>query len=429
MNKPSYMKISKLLKTPSIKAEILFAVSSTKLFTRFTLSFQREEPFVHLLFDEIELLIKSLLGKVCKNVPINISEDVLDETNLLFSSDIFLPDDIQAEIQNISEKERQLFRRDARAHFVEASKHIIKKSSFVKPLLKSFQCLQPQKVKSEQSCLDVVELSKHLPLNIDTSRLYDEWHLLQIETDVPEDIGKMGIESFWHHFMTLKDSLGNTKYPTVGAVVKTALSVSHGNADVERGFSCSVRVLTDDRASLSERTLNAILTVKSVLKLYQNKPHLVPITKDLVASVRCAYMKYHQYIESEKQKKELEAQKIKEEEERKAKEKEHMATVEKKKKEILEGEKALETLRKEETMKRKTAATLLQEANERLRKALEKGDVARLREEAGLAQAMIEGVAKVEKEASAHKRKADDLQNSLQKKTKSVLMTDFFQKK
>ncbi|KAJ8886008.1 hypothetical protein PR048_012214 [Dryococelus australis] len=48
----------------------------------------------------------------------------------------------------------------------------------------------------------------------------------------------------------------------------------------------------------------------------ETKPHLEPITKDPLDSVHCAQQEYYPYLESEKRKKELEAQKLIEEVER-----------------------------------------------------------------------------------------------------------------
>jgi len=69
----------------------------------------------------------------------------------------------------------------------------------------------------------------------------------------------------------MKCMTGEPKYPQASKVVKAALALSHGNAEVERVFSASRRYLTEDRASLSEKTVNAVITVKDTMKLYDNK--------------------------------------------------------------------------------------------------------------------------------------------------------------
>jgi len=83
------------------------------------------------------------------------------------------------------------------------------------------------------------------------------------------------------------------KFPSLGAVVKAALAVSHGQGDVERGLSSSGRTLTEDRASMSERTLNAYMVVKSAMSsCFNNKPALVPMTKEILTYAEAASSKY-----------------------------------------------------------------------------------------------------------------------------------------
>jgi len=79
-------------------------------------------------------------------------------------------------------------------------------------------------------------------------------------------------------------------------VIKAALSLIHGSADVERSFSSSGQMLIEDRAAMSERTLNSLLTIKDTLMHYNNKPHLILITKELITMARGAYRHYQDYL-------------------------------------------------------------------------------------------------------------------------------------
>lgn len=68
---------------------------------------------------------------------------------------------------------------------------------------------------------------------------------------------------------------------------------------------------------MSERTLNALLTVKAALKAFDNKPHLVPITKELISMSRVAYQSYKSYLEDKKKKEDDKAEKERREKENK----------------------------------------------------------------------------------------------------------------
>lgn len=100
-----------------------------------------------------------------------------------------------------------------------------------------------------------------IPLDIDIDLLQDEWRLLTEEKDLQKNCR---IDQYWSQVFNLKTSRDEVKYPTITSVVKLVLCLYHGKAELERGFSNSARYLTDDKASMNERTLNAAMTVKIV---------------------------------------------------------------------------------------------------------------------------------------------------------------------
>jgi hypothetical protein len=100
--------------------------------------------------------------------------------------------------------------------------------------------------------------------------------------------------------MQLTDTRGNPKYPALTAVVKMTLSLSHGQADVERGFSINKQVL-DDRTTLSERVLCATRTVRKVINRYGSIMN-IPITPSLLSACRSSHRKYTDALENEKAK-------------------------------------------------------------------------------------------------------------------------------
>ena len=74
------------------------------------------------------------------------------------------------------------------------------------------------------------------------------------------DDEKLRIDRYWSKVFDEKHC-DVYKYPTISKVVKSALSLSHGNGNVERGFSRSGRVLREDKASMTIKMLNSRLTV------------------------------------------------------------------------------------------------------------------------------------------------------------------------
>ena len=99
-------------------------------------------------------------------------------------------------------------------------------------------------------------------------------------------------------------SSSSFRYPTLIKVVQAALTLTHGSADVERGFSESGRILTDERSSMSEKALNARFAIVEGLKRYDCKVHKVPITVELLKLARSARHAYHAYLDEQKRKEE-----------------------------------------------------------------------------------------------------------------------------
>jgi hypothetical protein len=91
----------------------------------------------------------------------------------------------------------------------------------------------------------------------------------------------------------------NQKYDKLGVLLKASFSLSHGNTDLERGFSRSGLILTDHKSRMSLRTLNARQHVVAGIKKF-GKPELVPITKELLLQCSRAKQNYENYLLEEK---------------------------------------------------------------------------------------------------------------------------------
>nr|XP_042899394.1 uncharacterized protein LOC110283431 [Parasteatoda tepidariorum]XP_042899395.1 uncharacterized protein LOC110283431 [Parasteatoda tepidariorum]XP_042899396.1 uncharacterized protein LOC110283431 [Parasteatoda tepidariorum] len=296
----SYKKILSFLQKKSMRAELNFICTSSSLFTKFTGLFQKEEPLIHVLFDEIKELLLTIMGRVCKTEAVTEfrqepSLDAFKAENLLKGKDIFFNESLLSCLSSLSQNERDNFTLRARQHYVAAGDYILKKRIVTgNGVLEALGCMQPEKIKNPQSLKDIVKIASLLPIEVNTDHLIDEWKLLQLE-DIKQCDGR--IDHYWNTL--LKDQL---KYTNLSKVIKPALTLIHGSADVERGFSRSARIMTEDRASMSIRMLNARLTVSDALKVYKNKPEVVPVTKKFLNLASVAYKSYN-YIEQERKKK------------------------------------------------------------------------------------------------------------------------------
>lgn len=192
--------------------------------------------------------------------------------NLVQVKNVVVSEKIQEEfkILKIREKDILIFLKNAQQHYLAACKHILLKSSITNSFLKNLRCLGPTERFKNRSISQFLTICKHLPFYVETDVLINEWTLLKLEKD-DEKSAELRIDHYWKQFFTKTNLSGGEKYPNVSKIVKACLSLVHGSADIERSFSCSGRILTEDRASMCERTLNAILYSKDALKHYNNK--------------------------------------------------------------------------------------------------------------------------------------------------------------
>ncbi len=70
-----------------------------------------------------------------------------------------------------------------------------------------------------------------------------------------EHIQYQDIDYFWNKVLSIVRSAEHSKYPTLSKLIKSILIISHGNADVERGFSINGNILTEESTLLSEESI------------------------------------------------------------------------------------------------------------------------------------------------------------------------------
>lgn len=96
-------------------------------------------------------------------------------------------------------------------------------------------------------------------------------------------------------------------YPELWTFIQKLLLLSHGQATVERGFSVNKEV---EICNIQEDTLVAHRIVCDYVSLHGGVTK-VPLTQELLASVSSARSRYRIHLETERQKKESEAQGLK----------------------------------------------------------------------------------------------------------------------
>lgn len=426
-NKPELLKnkhskiIRDCVNEPDFKTRLLFIKEIVNIFTNFTKKFQKEEPLIHIIYDELKTLVLLLSSKTLVDTKsidfqnINTSQ-IFESSNILENNKIDCGPETKEELKTLETKYQIVFCNNVKSFFKNSVTHILNKSSISNPHLKYFKCLNPEKflILSDRFILKLCELftNKNANLKIDSSAVVFQWNLLKLnKLENADSSGR--VDTFW-------SGLNKDKYKDLLEVCQLSLILSHGNADVERGFSLSGKTLTNDRTKMSFKMLNARLNVESCTKGADlNK---IVITKELMILTRTSHNSYLNYLENEKEKRKKEN-----DVELKNSEAELVSRTK-----ILQTTSELEVLDKqmndkflENKKNRELTSKLIEETNVKLKLAISEKDFTNVE----IAQGMLEHLIRVkdkneaesketEKISSTFKRKALNMAQNISKKSK-----------
>lgn len=311
-------RIKCVLADKTVLAKAMFISNVSELFTGFLLLFQREEPLIHILYDEFVSLTKKLMGRFLKPESyLNKkgselkSLDLNDGSIWLKYPEIGL--NTQEELNKKCKDDLPKFYKAARSFYITCTQSLLKSLPLSNKFLENLKCLHPMYRLEPISSKIIRMLAAEVPNVVDPSEvssITDEWILLQTQEldfnhidEISEEAGcsrdsikSMRLDHYWQKIFDMKDSFGNPKFKILTKLVKALLSLAHGNAECERGFSLNKNLL-DNRSSLSIESINGLRQMKSHIKRIGGLENL-KIEKEILQSVKDAGQKYRQRIQT-----------------------------------------------------------------------------------------------------------------------------------
>jgi hypothetical protein len=316
-----FVRVNKIFSNPLVEVYLLFFHSILSLFNAFNLLLQREDPCIHLIYDECERLLNKLIGRLVPSIIISAATSVFEVdylTNQYSDQDVFiglLAKQTLAKLENEGDctpNHKKRFYAGVRSFYEAAIKYILEKFPFSDDLLKHSRFLNFDK---RSSCLfsDIeyfADRYKNVPTIEATDDLYDEfvsYKLLQKE-DIPSIVWESAlvkqddenshtrIDMIWGHISDMKTGDNcNLQFPSLSAIARLVLTLPHSNAGEERVFSLVRLNKTPYRSCLGiDGTLSSILTVKmnDIEPCYNYEPTQEMLEKSKKATWE--YNKQHQ---------------------------------------------------------------------------------------------------------------------------------------
>ena len=155
-------------------------------------------------------------------------------------------------------------------------------------LLRQLGCLNPVKRKKDSTVSSIESLNSTLQTKVNETEVVDEWKVFHIDYDLPVYDPKERIEVFWKQVFEIQTSNGDHRYKVLPVVVKSALVLAQTNAESEHSLSVNARIVTEERSSLSEKTIIGLHVVKEAVWFsdpVSNQTQQIPIEPDMKKAV------------------------------------------------------------------------------------------------------------------------------------------------
>ena len=286
---------------PLVPVKLRFFEETAKIINVFLVQFQTQSPMVPFLVDCLENIVRGfcdrfILPDIMKkaNTTYKLTKlDVMDKN----MRDYHFSFSINHELRELKEKGKindsklHAYKMEAKDFISTLCNHLLSKSPLTSCFARCAKCLDPTTMGEMP---DVCKQSFHKMLEKPveykqvTSHVADE-----AEKEYQKFLYSVVKENkaFFLEFDKSKDRLDEffmrylsdtVRFNNFMLIVKMVLTLSHGQADVERGFSVNDKLLVEN---MQEQSLISQRIVKHHMLYSGYKPHNIPISRDLIKIV------------------------------------------------------------------------------------------------------------------------------------------------
>lgn len=320
-----YNNICAFLKESKNLMFIHFTIFICNAFTPYLKLFQKESPLIHILYVKQNELLRNVMFKFIKDESVGLKEGIsLCNVNCQDSNNWMLLKKIDigcAAKKLLSIPQHRDFLLCVRSTYIKICEYLQKKLPLSNPLLRDLKYISPDcQSDPSKSKEAIARIADHMIKVTKTDVICDcikSEYSVYIHDDLTAEkalyLKENDICHYWAEVAKKKDVLGKKKYPNLCKLMKSCLTLSHGNSIPERGFSINNNIVTEERFSLSEIGIKSLRICKDFLKKQDSVSKL--ISKELINQMQKARAEYASYLEQIKADKEKDNRKRKIEEE------------------------------------------------------------------------------------------------------------------
>ncbi|XP_026060063.1 uncharacterized protein LOC113044351 isoform X2 [Carassius auratus] len=317
----SFDTLSEARKDPLICAKLHFFVFIARVFQPFLEKYQKDAPMMPFLWNDLEDLIRSLLKRFIKRDALPSSPyklvrlDVTDQKLWLGTKDVDIGMGAAAVIKGLSGAKGRVselgvlqFKKECQNALSKICKKALDKCPLKYATVHNMMCLDPRKMySSPDECLQKLKrliekfvLDKQLTGGISSGDVISQ----QFEKALSNEAKSLEFANFQPSVSRVDTFLSQnlSSYTDLWNFCKKLLLLSHGQAEVERGFSINKEVET---CNMSEETVVIQRLICDQVKVCGGVTK-VPLTKELISYCASARSRYRAHLEEEKKKRETE---------------------------------------------------------------------------------------------------------------------------
>lgn len=309
----SIEKVKDCLRDPLLLAKLNFFLTVASSLEPFLRKFQTSKPMLPFLHNELEDLLRDLLGRFIKMEILKtkttayqlISIDLDDVSQGLPLSKLKIGFAAKHElgVVDVNELQKQRFLMECKTCMVQTAKKLIERSPIKYKMVKAASCLDPRKLLHKQeecrtsmdTCLQILMSAKHLTaLQSDRASVQFTKFVSNISSEklASFHVQNNRLDTFFADILC-----GEEEFKDLWIAVKIILILSHGNAFVESGFSINKEMLVEN---LHEESLIGLRRVWDGVSNAGGE-NCVQVDQEMIKYARGAASRYKGALEQKRQ--------------------------------------------------------------------------------------------------------------------------------
>jgi hypothetical protein len=324
----SFKTLQASIRDPLKIAKLQFFVHIAQLLLPFLKKYQTKKPLMAFMAEDLTKMLKTLMSKFVKqSVLKNASTadklariELEKADNLVGVKEVDVGFAVKAIVHN-AEKEGKVSKLQLQAFFTECqtflkttTAKLLERCPLKYPIVRNLTALDPRQIanhplsassKFEKLLLKLMDCNRLTPSQCDVAKEQYAAFLSEVKQFHKKECSSFSTEqrldTFYYRLIGEKEETG-----VLWEVVKMMMLLSHGQADIERGFSVNKAVASDN---MDESTIVAFRRAYDGMQDVECEVHDIPITAKMMESCRHSRHRYDMEMEDKKkQRKATEAQ-------------------------------------------------------------------------------------------------------------------------